>query len=82
MGKGSFGEVVLCLNTMTNEQVAVKIINKESVGRHETLVNLMQQELEVLQKTDHPHIVRVIELLQDDVNFYTVSELMTGGELY
>ena len=42
----------------------------------------MEQELNVLQNTDHPNIVRVIELIQDDVNFYTVTELMTGGELY
>lgn len=46
------------------------------------LVDLMEQELEVLQKTDHPHIVRVMELMEDDVNFYIVSELVTGGELY
>ena len=42
----------------------------------------MEQELEVLSKTDHPHMVRVFELLQDDANFYIVTELVTGGELY
>ena len=42
----------------------------------------MEQELEVLQKTEHPHIVRAFELLEDEVNFYIISELVTGGELY
>lgn len=42
----------------------------------------MEQELEVLQNTDHPHIVRVMELLEDEIKFYIVSELVTGGELY
>ena len=42
----------------------------------------MEQELDVLSKTDHPHIIRVFELLQDDTNFYIVTELVTGGELY
>ena len=42
----------------------------------------MEQELEVLQNTDHPHIVRVMELLEDEVKFYIISELITGGELY
>ena len=46
------------------------------------LVDLMEQELEVLQNTDHPHIVRVMELLEDEAKFYIVSELVTGGELY
>ena len=42
----------------------------------------MEQELDVLSRTDHPHMVRVFELLQDDTNFYIVTELVTGGELY
>lgn len=42
----------------------------------------MEQELDVLSKTDHPHIMRVFELLQDDASFYIVTELVTGGELY
>ena len=42
----------------------------------------MEQELEVLSKTDHPHMVRVFELLQDHANFYIVTEKITGGELY
>ena len=36
----------------------------------------------MLHSTDHPHIVRVFELLQDETNFYIVTELVTGGELY
>ena len=36
----------------------------------------------MLSKTDHPHIVRVIEMLEDDVNYYIVSEIIRGGELY
>lgn len=42
----------------------------------------MEQELQVLQDTEHPHITRVFELLHDSVNFYIVTELVAGGELY
>ena len=42
----------------------------------------MEQELEVLRNTDHPHIVRLIDMFEDDVNVYIVAELMRGGELY
>jgi serine/threonine protein kinase len=42
----------------------------------------MESELDVLSKTDHPHMVRVFELLHDDVSFYIITELVTGGELY
>lgn len=42
----------------------------------------MEGELDVLSKTDHPYITRVIELLEDDLNYYIISELVPGGELY
>ena len=82
LGKGSFGEVRLVTNNITNVTCAMKIVNKSVLGKHQVLVDLMEQELEVLQNTEHPHIVRAMELLEDDVNFYIVSELVTGGELY
>ena len=82
LGKGSFGEVREVRNVQTGVTCAMKTISKEHIGKHQVLVDLMEQELDVLQKTDHPHIVRVFELLHDDVNFYIVTELVTGGELY
>lgn len=82
LGKGSFGEVRRCINKNTGMECAIKIVNKSHIGQHQVLVDLMEQELEVLQNTDHPHIVRVFELLEDDAKFYIISELVTGGELY
>ena len=41
----------------------------------------MHNELEVLEKTDHPHITRVFELLEDKHNFYVVMEYLKGGNL-
>lgn len=82
LGKGSFGEVRECLNIKTGVTCAIKTVSKAHIGQHQVLVDLMEQELDVLSKTDHPHIVRVFELLQDETNFYIVTELVTGGELY
>ena len=42
---------------------------------------LMQNELLVLEKTDHPHITRVFELLEDARKYYIVMEYLTGGSL-
>ena len=41
----------------------------------------MQQELEVLRQTEHPNIVRVIEILESPQHFFVVMELVTGGDL-
>jgi len=42
----------------------------------------MQQELEVLANVNHPNIMRIYELLEDKVNYYVVTELLSGGELF
>ena len=45
-------------------------------------MELMHNELKVLEQTVHPNIVRVFELMEDADNYYIVSELVKGGELY
>lgn len=46
------------------------------------LPGLMVGELSILKKTAHPKIMTVIEILEDDENFYIVSEILEGGELF
>lgn len=46
------------------------------------LPELMQNEFQILEETAHPHIMRIFELLEDSQNFYIVSELIKGKELY
>ena len=60
----------------------MKIVNKKKMMATPVFAQLMEQELEVLSNTDHPHIVRHLDLLEDDINFYIISELVGGGELY
>ena len=82
LGKGSFGEVKVCTHKLTGVKHAMKIVSKVEISKHPMTVRLMENELKVLQNTEHPHIIRVIELLQDDLNCYIISELATGGELF
>jgi serine/threonine protein kinase len=42
----------------------------------------MKEELDVLQKVNHVHIMRVIQILEDDQNYYVVTEFLRGGELF
>ena len=41
----------------------------------------MLSELEVLKTSSHPHVLKAIELLEDEKNYYIASEILTGGEL-
>ena len=60
----------------------MKIVNKERVFKSKTAAKLMEQEMEIIKEIDHPHIVKHYELLEDQVNFYIISELVSQGELY
>ena len=42
---------------------------------------LMKQELEVLEKLEHPHIVRVLDLCEDEDNIFIALELINHGNL-
>lgn len=35
-----------------------------------------------MKKLDHPSIVQIYEVFQDDKRFYIVTELCTGGEVF
>jgi len=48
---------------------------------NKTLENLLKDELEVLKQGSHPHILRAIEILEDNKYYYIASEVLVGGEL-
>lgn len=39
-------------------------------------------EMEVMKKLDHPNILRIYEVFQDQKRYYLITELCTGGELF
>lgn len=44
--------------------------------------NQLYQEVEILSQLDHPNVVRLVEIYEDDEMMYLVMELMEGGELF
>ena len=60
---------------------AVKIIRKQKLREHQIYEELNKNEFEVLEETQHPHITRIFDLMEDARNYYIVAELMSGGHL-
>ena len=58
----------------------MKSIQKAAILKedHENLFS----ELNILKDLDHPHIVKLFELFQDNKNYYLVTELLSGGDLF
>ncbi|XP_026190356.1 calcium-dependent protein kinase 4 [Cyclospora cayetanensis] len=81
LGKGSFGEVILCKDKVTGQEYAVKVISKRQV-KQKTDKELLLKEVELLKKLDHPNIMKLYEFFEDKGYFYLVTEVYTGGELF
>ena len=81
LGSGQFGKVYLAENEQTGERRAVKVISKKksemSGGKSKFIA-----EVEILARLNHPNIIRIYEMFEDDKAYYVVSELCTGGELF
>uniref|UniRef100_A0A8D3DQV2 non-specific serine/threonine protein kinase n=1 Tax=Scophthalmus maximus TaxID=52904 RepID=A0A8D3DQV2_SCOMX len=75
IGTGVCGEVKLAFERSTCKKFAVKIINKSNFKSEGT-------ELEILQRINHPCLMRTEDFYQTDDSYYIVLELMEGGELF
>lgn len=82
LGQGSFGEVRRAFEKHFKFECAIKIVTKQKLKEADVYLKLMRDELKTLQEIPHPHIMRTIELMEDDDNYYVVSEFLRGGELF
>jgi calcium-dependent protein kinase len=77
LGQGTFGIVRRCQDAQGNSY-ALKTILKSKVPD----TDILKREIEIMRQVDHPHIIRLFDVFEDDKNIFLVTELCTGGELY
>ncbi|XP_074526827.1 serine/threonine-protein kinase Chk2 isoform X2 [Halichoeres trimaculatus] len=82
IGTGVCGEVKLAFERSTCKKYAVKIINKKNFQSEGTATRNAKTEIEILQRVDHPCLIKTVDFYQNDDSYFIVLELMEGGELF
>jgi len=82
IGAGGQGEVYRAnVKSEENKEVAVKIISKAAC-RDDASRRAVEVEIGILKELDHPNVVTLIEVCEDNENWYVITELLNGGDLY
>ncbi|VDN08487.1 unnamed protein product [Thelazia callipaeda] len=80
LGSGSFSKVKIGIHCLTNEMVAMKIVDKMKMDQKAQ--KLLAREITTMELLHHPNIIRFFECLQTISRTYLVMEYAGGGELY
>ena len=46
------------------------------------LSRCLENEVMLLANIDHPNIVNLIEVFEDEVNVYIIQEFLSGGDVF
>ena len=77
IGEGGYGKIYKVKNKESGDIRAMKQILKSKIPD----IEKFQNEIKILSMVDHPNIVRLFEVIEDDRYFNLFQELCTGGEL-
>ena len=80
IGEGGMANVYLALDTILDRKVAVKILRGD-LATDEKFVKKFQREASAASILDHPNIVGIYDVGEDDGNYYIVMEYIEGQTL-
>ncbi|CAB3409490.1 unnamed protein product [Caenorhabditis bovis] len=79
LGAGGFGKVRLATHLLTNQKVAIKIIDKKHVGND---LPRVKTELDALRNLSHQNICRLYHYIETEEKFFLIMEYCSGGEMF
>ena len=80
IGKGTFGTVYKVMNKQTGVIRAMKVISKNKLKCGFTDEDIIQ-EINILTKLEHPHIIKVYEFYNYKKHYYIINEFCNEGDL-
>jgi serine/threonine protein kinase/tetratricopeptide (TPR) repeat protein len=79
IGKGGMGTVYKGFDTQTGQTVAIKYLKTELTSPE--LIERFQREGEALRELNHPNIVKMLDAVEENGDYYLIIEYLAGGDL-
>ena len=79
IGRGTFGTVYYGKHTASGNEIAIKVIPKESL-KPELQIRL-EQEIQCQRSVSSDNIVKLLDVQKTENNFYLILEYCKGGDL-
>ncbi|XP_055975203.1 serine/threonine-protein kinase SIK1 [Sorex fumeus] len=80
LGKGNFAVVKLARHRVTKTQVAIKIIDKTRLDSSN--LEKIYREVQIMKLLNHPHIIRLYQVMETKDMLYIVTEFAQNGEMF
>ncbi|XP_050358376.1 serine/threonine-protein kinase par-1 isoform X2 [Nymphalis io] len=80
IGTGNFAIVKLATHSITKSKVAIKIIDKSRLD--EDNLKKTFREIAIMKRLQHPHIVRLYQVMESSHTLYLVTEYAPNGEIF
>uniref|UniRef100_K7FPW0 non-specific serine/threonine protein kinase n=1 Tax=Pelodiscus sinensis TaxID=13735 RepID=K7FPW0_PELSI len=80
LGKGTYGKVKKA-RERSGKLVAIKSIRKDKIKDEQDLVHI-RREIEIMSSLNHPHIIGIHEVFENNSKIVIVMEYASKGDLY
>ena len=80
IGKGKFAIVYKGIHKSTGRTVAIKILNKQDMTTID--LELVKTEMDVLKICQHPYIIKLYDIQENEENIYLIMEYCQGSDLF
>lgn len=81
IGEGTFGKVYLGIHNLTEEKVAIKVLEKEKILESEDIERI-NREIRFLKKFKNINIIKIYEVVETKNKVFFIMEHAPGGELF
>ena len=80
IGEGKYATVYKGVYKISERIAAIKVLEKENLSSNE--LNMIQNEIDILKICQHPNIVKLYDVIEDDEKMHIIMELIEGPDLF